>query len=86
MPVSRQTLSRFGPIHCGQSSARTELVSPTITARNIQRFMANSLLVGQDSQTAPNRLRRSMFNRVGQQRLTDGVIARIVLAVKTLKT
>jgi len=27
-----------------------------------------------------------MFNRVGQQRLTDGVIARIVLAVKTLKT
>jgi transcriptional regulator with XRE-family HTH domain len=23
MPVSRQTLSRWGPIHCGQSSART---------------------------------------------------------------
>src|SRR5262245_36237806 len=50
MPVSAQTASRFGPIHCGQSSAATLGASDRVTVRiaaAVIRCMAVSPVVWQ---------------------------------------
>src|SRR5262245_12489421 len=67
MPSSRQTLSRFGPIHCGQSSAcATAGITTSAKAKNESKRtrMGNLLLEVSERPSSPATPERARGNRL----------------------
>src|SRR5215472_278030 len=80
MPVSRHTLSRFGPSHCGQSSAQTEAPSREIVKRPNEPRTKVFIALVLGNRSKENRARTGSFFNQGRPRPYGFFIKRVYRA------